>query len=133
MNGLAPLFPRVEQSASDVEPMTDPSQYVRERHNDGKRDVRWPAAPEPLAVPVYDNHAHLEIADGDEPLTLAEQLERAAAVGVIGVVQAGGDIESSRWSAGPRHPTPACSRPSRSTRTRRRRTPRPAGSTRRSR
>jgi len=38
--------------------MTDPSQYVRERHNDGKRDVRWPEAPEPLAVPVYDNHAH---------------------------------------------------------------------------
>ena len=79
--------------------MTDPSQYVRERHNDGKRDVRRPEAPEPLAVPVYDNHAHLEIADGDEPLTLDEQLERAGAVGVIGVVQAGGDIDSSRWSA----------------------------------
>ena len=41
--------------------MTDPSQYVRERHNDGRRDVRWPDAPEPLTVPVYDNHAHLEI------------------------------------------------------------------------
>jgi TatD DNase family protein len=79
--------------------MSDPSNYVRTRHNDGKRDVRWPEAPEPLAVPVYDNHAHLEIADGDEPLTLDEQLDRAAAVGVIGVVQAGGDIESSVWSA----------------------------------
>lgn len=79
--------------------MTDPSRYVRERHNDGTRDVRRPAAPEPLAVPVYDNHAHLEIADGDEPLTLDEQLERAGAVGVIGVVQAGGDVDSSRWSA----------------------------------
>ena len=79
--------------------MTDPSQYVRERHNDGKRDVRWPDAPVPLAVPVYDNHAHLEIADGDEPLSLEEQLDRAAAVGVIGVVQAGGDVDSSRWSA----------------------------------
>ena len=43
VNALAPLFPRVEQSV-----MTDPSQYVRERHNDGKRDVRWPDAPEPL-------------------------------------------------------------------------------------
>jgi len=79
--------------------MTDPSQYVRERHNDGKRDVRWPDAPEPLTVPVYDNHAHLEIADGDEPLSLEEQLDRAAAVGVLGVVQAGGDVDSSRWSA----------------------------------
>lgn len=79
--------------------MTDPSGYVRARHNDGSRDVRWPAAPEPLAVPVYDNHAHLEIVDGDEPLTLDQQLERAAAAGVIGVVQAGGDVDSSRWSA----------------------------------
>jgi TatD DNase family protein len=77
----------------------DPSNYVRERHSDGKRDVRWPEAPEPLAVPVYDNHAHLEIADGDEPLTLDQQLARAGEVGVVGVVQAGGDIESSRWSA----------------------------------
>ena len=76
----------------------DPSGYVRERHKEG-RDVRWPAAPEPLAVPVYDNHAHLEIEDGDEPLSLDEQLERAGEVGIVGVVQAGGDVDSSRWSA----------------------------------
>ncbi len=79
--------------------------YVRVRHNDGSRDVRWPVAPEPLAVPVYDNHAHLEIEDGPSTssgtggLSLDEQLARAAEVGVIGVVQAGGDIESSVWSA----------------------------------
>lgn len=72
--------------------------YIRERRTEG-RDVRWPDAPEPLPVPVYDNHAHLEIADGDEPRSLDDQLDRAAAVGVIGVVQAGGDIESSVWSA----------------------------------
>ncbi len=54
--------------------------------------------PEPLNVAVYDNHCHLEIQDG-EGMSLDEQLERAVAVGVIGVVQAGGDIESSRWSA----------------------------------
>ena len=76
----------------------DPSGYVRQRAQ-AARDVRWPAAPEPLAVPVYDNHAHLEIEDGDEPRGLDEQLERAVEVGVLGVVQAGGDIESSRWSA----------------------------------
>jgi TatD DNase family protein len=78
---------------------SDPSNYVRERFDDGSRDVRWPEPPEPLAVPVYDNHCHLEIADGDEPRSLDEQLERAVSVGVIGVVQAGGDIESSQWSA----------------------------------
>ncbi|MGC5170726.1 TatD family hydrolase [Microbacterium sp. DT81.1] len=79
--------------------MSDPSQYVRERSKEGRKELRYPAAPVPLAVPVYDNHAHLEIADGDEPLSLGEQLDRALAVGVHGVVQAGGDIESSRWSA----------------------------------
>lgn len=72
--------------------------YVRERSGDGRKDLRYPAAPEPLRVPVYDNHAHLEILDGDEPLSLTEQLDRAAAVGIAGVVQASGDIESSRWA-----------------------------------
>lgn len=72
--------------------------YVRERSGDGRKDRTYPADPEPLAVPVYDNHAHLEIADGDQPLTLKTQLDRAEAVGVIGVVQASGDIESSRWA-----------------------------------
>ena len=77
----------------------DPSQYVRERSADGRRDVSYPPAPEPLAVAVYDNHCHLEIEDGETGLSLDEQLERAVAVGVHGVVQAGGDIDSSRWSA----------------------------------
>ena len=78
--------------------MTDPSQYVRQREK-GARDVSYPPAPEPLGVPVYDNHAHLEIEDGEVGLSLDEQLTRAGDVGVIGVVQAGGDIDSSRWSA----------------------------------
>lgn len=78
--------------------MSDPSAYVRTREK-GTRDVSRPPAPEPLAVPVYDNHCHLEIQDGDEALDVAAQLDRALAVGIAGVVQAGGDIESSRWSA----------------------------------
>ena len=83
----------------------DPSAYVRERSVDGRRDVSYPPAPEPLTVGVYDNHTHLEIADGPsagsgtEGLSLDEQLARAVEVGVLGVVQAGGDIDSSRWSA----------------------------------
>jgi TatD DNase family protein len=72
--------------------------YVRERSGDGRKDLRYPPAPEPLTVPVYDNHAHLEITDGDDPLSLTEQLDRAEAVGIAGVVQASGDIESSRWA-----------------------------------
>jgi len=76
----------------------DPTVYVRERSRDGRKDLRYPAAPEPLAVPVYDNHCHLEIEDGDEPLSLEEQLDRASAVGIAGVVQSSGDIDSSRWA-----------------------------------
>ncbi|WP_312169407.1 TatD family hydrolase [Microbacterium sp.] len=75
-----------------------PETYVQRRDGEGRKDLRYPAAPEPLAVPVYDNHAHLEIVDGDEPLSLTEQLDRAETVGVAGVVQASGDIESSRWA-----------------------------------
>ena len=79
--------------------------YVRERSGDGRKDLKYPPAPEPLTVPVYDNHAHLEILDGDpstgsgaQGLSLTEQLDRAQAVGITGVVQASGDIESSRWA-----------------------------------
>lgn len=76
----------------------DPSTYVRQREQ-SSRDVTYPPPPEPLAVGVYDNHCHLEIEDGEVGLRLDEQLARAAEVGVLGVVQAGGDIDSSRWSA----------------------------------
>ena len=55
--------------------MTDPSNYVRQREK-GARDISYPASPEPLAVPVYDNHAHLEIEDG-QGMSLDEQLLRA--------------------------------------------------------
>ncbi len=72
--------------------------YVRARDTEGRKDLRYPEAPEPLTVPVYDNHAHLEIADGEQGLSLTEQLDRAEAVGIAGVVQASGDIASSRWA-----------------------------------
>lgn len=81
--------------------MTDPV-HVRQRKEGpepGASQRAYPPPPEPLAVPVYDNHTHLEIADGDEPLDWREQLDRAAAVGVRGIVQVGTDLETSRWSA----------------------------------
>lgn len=63
------------------------------------RDLSYPPLPEALVVAVYDNHTHLEIADGEHPLDYREQLDRASSVGVRGVVQVGGDLETSRWSA----------------------------------
>jgi TatD DNase family protein len=62
------------------------------------RNLTYPELPEPLPVPVYDNHTHIEMADG-EGLPVAEQLRRAAAVGIRGIVQVGNDIPTSEWSA----------------------------------
>ncbi|MBC7442495.1 MAG: TatD family hydrolase [Ramlibacter sp.] len=72
---------------------------VRQRAPGSGRDLSYPPLPEPLVIPVYDNHTHLEIADGEQALSVAEQLDRASSVGVRGVIQVGGDLETSRWSA----------------------------------
>ncbi|CAN5126663.1 TatD family hydrolase [soil metagenome] len=64
-------------------------------------DLEFPPVPEALTVGVYDNHTHLEHSteyDGPQ-LEYREHLDRASSVGVRGVVQVGGDLESSRWSA----------------------------------
>ncbi|WP_083586856.1 TatD family hydrolase [Agrococcus sp. Marseille-P2731] len=73
-------------------------EYIRERFSDGKRDITRPPIPEPLAVPIYDNHTHLEIKDGDD-FTYADALAAAEQAGIAGVIQVGGDVESSQWSA----------------------------------
>jgi TatD DNase family protein len=82
---------------------TDTSSYIRTRDTGSEhgqtRDLTYPPLPPALVVPVYDNHAHLEIADGENPMHYREHLDRASAVGVKGVVQVGGDLETSRWSA----------------------------------
>ncbi len=59
----------------------------------------WPDAPEPLPVPVVDNHCHLDHrVKGGQLIEPAEALARAAAVGVTRIVQVGTDVESSRWA-----------------------------------
>ncbi|PFG31830.1 TatD family hydrolase [Paramicrobacterium agarici] len=69
------------------------------------RDRSYPPVPEELVVPVYDNHTHIDPSIIDDfpvdgpSLTPAEQLDRASAAGVRGIVQVGTDVASSRWSA----------------------------------
>ena len=78
------------------------SAHIRQRgssEGDSRKDLSHPPAPEALPVAVYDNHTHLEIADGDEPIDYRVQLERAAEVGIVGVVQVGTDLATSIWSA----------------------------------
>lgn len=62
----------------------------------GKRE--FPPAPEPLPVPVMDNHTHLDFPDGKAPVGIKAALDAAAAVGVQGAVQVGCDLESSRFT-----------------------------------
>ncbi|MHB8961490.1 MAG: TatD family hydrolase, partial [Candidatus Limnocylindrales bacterium] len=54
-----------------------------------------PPLPEPLAVPVLDSHAHLDLMEVD----VDEALAAARSVGIDTVVQVGVDLASSRWSA----------------------------------
>ena len=79
--------------------MSDPSPAHLRTRSDGGRAAEYPPAPEALPVAVYDNHTHLEIADGALPLDVHEHLERAASVGIAGAVQVGTDVATSRWSA----------------------------------
>ncbi len=75
-----------------------PSGGLRKRAT-GDRDLTRPPLPDPLPIPIYDNHTHLEFEDGIEVLDPLDSLDRAETVGVAGVVQVGTDLETSRWSA----------------------------------
>jgi TatD DNase family protein len=85
-----------------------------------RRDGEFPPAPEPLAVPVFDSHTHLDITvheagvpggDGPGAAGVADPVEAlitaAAKSGVDRLVQVGVDVESSRWGAelAARHPS----------------------------
>lgn len=56
------------------------------------------AVPEPLPVPVVDNHTHLDISRDGGPVDVPAALAAAAAAGVDRVVQIGCDLGSARWS-----------------------------------
>ena len=58
-----------------------------------------PPAPDPLPLPVVDNHTHLDMGRGDEPRPdLGRALREAAAVGVDRVVQIGCDLPGARYT-----------------------------------
>jgi len=61
--------------------------------------VSYPPLPEALEVATYDNHTHFDIAYGDEALSTEQQLDKAASVGIKGVVQVGVTLQTSKWSA----------------------------------
>jgi len=75
------------------DPATDAAPEPR-----SSRQKAFPPAPEPLPVPVMDNHTHLDFPDGKAPVGISAALDAAAAVGVQGAVQVGCDLESSRFT-----------------------------------
>lgn len=78
-------------------------EHIRSRQffdADGNRqNLSYPELPEPLTVGTYDNHTHLEIADGDQPMDYRDHMSLAAQVGILGAVQVGVTLESSKWCA----------------------------------
>ncbi|MEN9715729.1 MAG: hypothetical protein RJA35_1196 [Actinomycetota bacterium] len=61
--------------------------------------AKYPPLPEPLEVGTYDNHCHMELAFGEERLDYKQQLDLANQAGMLGVVQVGVTLESSKWCA----------------------------------
>jgi len=59
-----------------------------------------PPVPEPLPLPVVDNHCHLDVIrhGDDDPLPVEEALALAASVGVPRIVQIGCDLPGARWA-----------------------------------
>ncbi|MEV6298094.1 TatD family hydrolase [Actinoplanes sp. NPDC051861] len=83
-----------------------PSPSESRRSKSSRRSGEFPPAPEPLAVPVFDSHTHLDLTvqeagvPGDGAGDPIEALITAAAKsGVDRLVQVGVDVASSRWGA----------------------------------
>ena len=65
-----------------------------------RRAGEFPPPPEPLAVPVFDSHTHLDITVEETGTNSVEALiDQAAKVGVDRILQVGVDVPSSRWGA----------------------------------
>ncbi|KRF37018.1 TatD family hydrolase [Nocardioides sp. Soil805] len=81
------------------------SRAATDETSGSRRDRERPAAPEPLPLPVVDNHCHLDIADGDWVET-SEAIALARDVNVARIVQIGCDLPGARWAvdAAARHP-----------------------------
>lgn len=68
---------------------------------------RVPEPPDPLPIPVVDNHTHLDIArEGEQPPDVPAVLAAASAVGVDRLVQIGCDLPGARFTVAmvDRHP-----------------------------
>ena len=75
-----------------------PHRAATEEKSGRRRRLEYPPAPEPLPVPVVDNHTHLDFRDGLVKVTVTQAMDAGAAVGVIGAVQVGCNVEAARFT-----------------------------------
>ena len=62
-----------------------------------------PPAPEPLGTPTVDAHTHLDACGCETAADVAAAMDRAEAVGVVGVVTVADDLASARWAVQAAH------------------------------
>jgi TatD DNase family protein len=79
--------------------MTETIRQRKDYESSERKPRLYPENPEPLTIGTYDNHTHLEIADSDHPMSVADHIERMKQVGMLGAVQVGVTLESSIWSS----------------------------------
>lgn len=95
-SGQTPLAYREQDTAPD-----DDGPGAGDGAADGgrRRKGGYPPLPEPLPVPVIDNHTHFDFRSGSVEVSVKDALDAAAAAGVRGAVQVGTDLASSRFTA----------------------------------
>ncbi|MCH8564084.1 TatD family hydrolase [Nesterenkonia sp. YGD6] len=103
--GETPAAYRPEQPDDDGA-AAGPVRDQAEEQSGKRRRLQYPPAPQPLTVPVIDNHAHLDFRDGAISVSVQQALEVAKAVGVVGALCVGYDVASSEFSvkAAAEHP-----------------------------
>lgn len=82
-------------------PISDDGTPVRAQTEESSKRARrleYPPAPDPLPVPVVDNHAHLDFRDGVVQVSVQDHLDTAEALGVSAAILVGYDVASSEFS-----------------------------------
>lgn len=74
------------------------SRDTTEEKSGRSRRLEYPPAPQPLAVPIVDNHAHLDFRDGHLDVSIHQAMDAAASVNVVGAIQVGCNIQAARWT-----------------------------------
>ena len=85
-------------SATGGGPAPLAAREATEEKSGRKRRLEFPPAPEPLPVPVVDNHTHLDFRDGLVRVSVHEAMDAAQSVGVRGAVQVGCNVEAARFT-----------------------------------